>query len=123
MPLTSQAVTSHLVPGFVRDDRLAEGYDITVTEIDSLLTVVGGLPAPLPTPKPCWLKTNSVSRIYSRVQTYTCAAEMTAVDPGLRTLRNLNTKEDYAAALATTDLQLRRGQSGGPARYCVASSA
>ena len=38
-----------------------------------------------------------------RVQT----AEMTVVDPELRTLRNLNTHEDYLAALALADLAAR----------------
>jgi hypothetical protein len=31
-------------------------------------------------------------------------AEMTGADPELRTLRNLNTREDYLAALADADL-------------------
>jgi molybdopterin-guanine dinucleotide biosynthesis protein A len=31
-------------------------------------------------------------------------AEMSAVDPGLRTLRNLNTREDYLQALAEAGL-------------------
>jgi molybdopterin-guanine dinucleotide biosynthesis protein A len=30
--------------------------------------------------------------------------EMRSVDPGLRTLRNLNTREDYLAALAEANL-------------------
>jgi molybdopterin-guanine dinucleotide biosynthesis protein A len=39
--------------------------------------------------------------------------EMMSVDPELRTLRNLNTREDYEKALADTALELRRPPGGG----------
>jgi molybdopterin-guanine dinucleotide biosynthesis protein A len=46
-----------------------------------------------------------VSHLFTRVRTRRVAtSELIAVDPELQTLRNLNTKEDYAAALASAGL-------------------
>ncbi len=41
-------------------------------------------------------------------------AEVAAVDPDLLTLRNLNTREDYVAALSTAGFDTEPGQSSQP---------
>jgi molybdopterin-guanine dinucleotide biosynthesis protein A len=98
-----------LVPGFVeRMAALAEGHDIAVMEID-------GFPHPLSAVyrrstlplveallekdrlRPVFLFDAVDTR---RVQ----PAEMMAVDPDLRTLRNLNTPDDYRTALLDAGL-------------------
>jgi molybdopterin-guanine dinucleotide biosynthesis protein A len=98
-----------LVPGFVSEMiRRAEGHDIAVVEID-------GFPHPLSAVyrrsvlahaeallaadrlRPVFLFDAVDTR---RVQ----ASEMTGVDPDLRTLRNLNTRDDYERALADAGL-------------------
>jgi molybdopterin-guanine dinucleotide biosynthesis protein A len=98
-----------LVPRFVeRMAALAEGHDIAVMEID-------GFPHPLSAVyrrrtlthveellardrlRPVFLFESVDTR---KVQ----PSEMTAVDPDLRTLRNLNTREDYHDALALAGL-------------------
>lgn len=92
-----------LVPGFVRQMLdLVHGYDVAVMEID-------GFPHPLSAvyrrstlPHVEDLLAHDRLRpvfLYERVRTRRVVpAEMTA-DPELRTLRNLNTPDDYAAAL------------------------
>jgi len=99
-----------LVPGFVeRIIELLGGHDIAVMEVD-------GFPHPLSAIyrratlahvesllaadrlRPVFLFDAVRTR---RVQT----AEMTPVDPQLQTLRNLNTREDYLAALAEAGLR------------------
>ena len=98
-----------LVPGFVRHMiGLLADHDIAVMELD-------GFPHPLSAVyrrntlphveallardrlRPVFLFDSVRTR---RVQ----AAEMTSVDPELLTLRNLNTREDYVAALASAGL-------------------
>ena len=98
-----------LVPGFVaRMIELAVGYDIAVMEID-------GFPHPLSAvyrrdtlPHVEALLAQDRLRpvfLFDAVRTRRVqAAEMIAVDPDLRTLRNLNTREDYLAALAVAGL-------------------
>jgi molybdopterin-guanine dinucleotide biosynthesis protein A len=98
-----------LVPAFVAEMiRLANGHDIAVMEID-------GFPHPL----------SAVYRrlVLSHVETLLAAdrlrpvflfdavdtrkvqaSEMTSVDPDLRTLRNLNTRDDYERALTDAGL-------------------
>jgi molybdenum cofactor guanylyltransferase len=93
-----------LVPGFVeRMVALAEGHDIAVMEID-------GFPHPLSAvyrrstlPHVAELLANDRLRpvfLFQAVNTRkVLPAEMSGVDPDLRTLRNLNTPDDYRAAL------------------------
>jgi molybdopterin-guanine dinucleotide biosynthesis protein A len=87
---------------------LAEGYDIAVTEIDGFAHPLSAIyrRTALPHAEAFWPKTSSESRICSsRVRTRRVpTSEMITVDPELQTLRNLNTKEDYAAALAAAGL-------------------
>ena len=98
-----------LVPAFAqRMLELAEGYDIVVMDID-------GFPHPLS----AVYRRDTLSQVeallaqdrlrpvflFDAVRTRRVTpAEMTAVDPDLRTLRNLNTREDYLAALAAAGL-------------------
>ena len=98
-----------LVPGFVTEMiRLAEGHDITVMEID-------GFPHPLSAvyrrsvlPQVEALLAADRLRpvfLFDQVRTRRVSpAEMTGVDPDLMTLRNLNTREDYARALTSAGL-------------------
>ena len=99
-----------LVPGFVeRMIELLGDHDIAVMEVD-------GFPHPLSAVYRCTTLPEVESLLAAdrlrpvflfdavrtrRVQT----SEMTSVDPQLQTLRNLNTKEDYLAALAEAGLQ------------------
>ena len=94
-----------LVPGFAtRMFELAAGYDIAVMEID-------GFPHPLSAvyrsgilPQVENLLAHDRLRpvfLFDAMRTRKVQpAEMTAVDPDLLTLRNLNTREDYLAALS-----------------------
>jgi molybdopterin-guanine dinucleotide biosynthesis protein A len=98
-----------LVPGFVqRMIELAADADIAVMEIDGFphplsavyrRTTLPGVEALLAGDRlrPVFLFDMMRTR---RVQ----PSEMTAADPGLLTLRNLNTREDYLAALSTAGL-------------------
>jgi molybdenum cofactor guanylyltransferase len=98
-----------LVPGFVTRmiERLGD-YDIAVMEID-------GFPHPLSAvyrlttlPQVEALLERDKLRpvfLFDAVRTRRVRPEeMTSVDPQLRTLRNLNTRDDYRAALAEADL-------------------
>jgi molybdopterin-guanine dinucleotide biosynthesis protein A len=97
-----------LVPGFVRQMlALAEGYEVTVMEIDgfthplsavyrrSTLLQVEGL-----------LAENRLRPVFlfDAVKTRRVRPEEMTADPGLRTLRNLNTREDYERALVEAGL-------------------
>jgi len=101
-----------LVPAFVeRMIELAEGYDIAVTEIDGFahpLSAIYGRTA-LPHAEALLAEDQlRVSHLFSRVRTRRVpTSEMVGVDPELQTLRNLNTQEDYAAALAAAGYQPR----------------
>ena len=98
-----------LVPGFVtRMIELAADYDIAVMEID-------GFPHPLSAvyrravlPHVESLLAQDKLRpvfLFDAVRTRRVQpAEMTPVDPDLRTLRNLNTPEDYRTALSDAGL-------------------
>jgi molybdopterin-guanine dinucleotide biosynthesis protein A len=94
-----------LVPAFVqRMIDLAEGYDIAVTEIDGFAHPLSAIYRRSALPHAEALLAEDqlrVSHLFTRVRTRRVpTSEMIAVDPELQTLRNLNTKEDYAAALA-----------------------
>jgi len=98
-----------LVPAFVqRMIDLAAGYDIAVTEIDGFAHPLSAVYRRSALPHADALLAEDqlrVSHLFGRVRTRRVpTSEMTEVDPELRTLRNLNTKEDYAAALATAGL-------------------
>jgi molybdopterin-guanine dinucleotide biosynthesis protein A len=94
-----------LVPGFVREMiRLSSGHDIAVMEIDGFphplsavyrISVLPRVEALLAADRlrPVFLFEAANTR---RVQ----PTEMSAVDPDLQTLRNLNTRDDYERALA-----------------------
>ncbi len=98
-----------LVPGFVeRMLEFARDYDVAVMEIDGFAhplsavyrrTVLPHIEALLAQDRlrPVFLFDAARTR---RVR----AEEMSAIDPQLRTLRNLNTREDYLAALAEAGL-------------------
>lgn len=98
-----------LVPAFVqRMIDLAEGYDIAVTEVDGFAHPLSAVyrRAALPHAEALLAEDQlRISYLFSRMRTRRVpTSEMTAVDPGLQTLRNLNTKEDYAAALTAAGL-------------------
>jgi molybdenum cofactor guanylyltransferase len=98
-----------LVPGFVqRMIDLAQGYDIAVTEIDGFAHPLSAIyrRAALPHAEALLAEDQlRVSYLFTRVRTRRVpTSEMVSVDPELRTLRNLNTKEDYAAALTAAGL-------------------
>lgn len=98
-----------LIPGFVeRMIELIDEHDIAVMEID-------GFPHPLSAvyrrdtlPHVETLLARDRLRpvfLFDAVRTRRVRPEeMRSVDPGLRTLRNLNTREDYLAALAEANL-------------------
>jgi molybdenum cofactor guanylyltransferase len=95
-----------LVPGFVRRMiGLAEGYDIAVTEIDGFAHPLSAIYRRSALPHAEALLAEDqlrVSHLFPRVRTRRIpTSEMLEADPELQTLRNLNTKEDYEAALAT----------------------
>ena len=106
-----------LVPGFVeRMLALIEEHDIAVMEID-------GFPHPLSAvyrravlPQVESLLAQDRLRpvfLFEAMRTRRVTpAEMREVDPDLRTLRNLNTREDYEAALADAGLSLRTVGAG-----------
>ena len=95
-----------LVPGFVTGMiRLAEGHDIAVMEIDGFPHPLSAVyrRAVLPHVE-ALLAADRLRPVFLFDQLRTrrvSPAEMTAVDPDLLTLRNLNTREDYTRALAS----------------------
>ena len=98
-----------LVPGFVhRMIDLADGYDIAVTEIDGFAHPLSAIYRRSALPHAEALLAEDqlrVSHLFARVRTRRVpTSEMMAVDPELQTLRNLNTKEDYLAALTQAGL-------------------
>jgi molybdopterin-guanine dinucleotide biosynthesis protein A len=101
-----------LVPAFVqRMIELADGYDIVVTEIDGFAHPLSAVYRRTALPHAEALVAEDqlrVSHLFSRVRTRRVpASDMTTVDPELQTLRNLNTRDDYVAALAAAGYQPR----------------
>jgi molybdopterin-guanine dinucleotide biosynthesis protein A len=101
-----------LVPAFVqRMIELARGYDIAVTEVDGFAHPLSAIYRRAALPHAEALLADDqlrVSHLFRRVNTRRVPTfEMIGVDPELHTLRNLNTKEDYLAALATAGYQPR----------------
>ena len=100
-----------LVPGFVRQILdLASGYDVAVMEIDGFTHPLSAV-----------YRRSTLAHIedllakdrlrpvflFEAVRTKRVSPEEMTADPDLRTLRNLNTREDYERALAETGLQAR----------------
>lgn len=101
-----------LVPAFVQKMvELAEGYDIVVTEIDGFAHPLSAIYRRTALPHADALLAEDqlrVSHLFGRVRTRRVpTSEMTGVDPELETLRNLNTQDDYVAALAAAGYQPR----------------
>ena len=101
-----------LVPAFVqRMIELAEGYDIAVTEIDGFAHPLSAVYRRTALPHAEELLAADqlrISHLFQRLNTRRVqTSEMTSVDPDLRTLRNLNTQDDYLAALALAGYQPR----------------
>jgi molybdenum cofactor guanylyltransferase len=101
-----------LVPGFVQQILdLAEGFDIAVMEIDGFAHPLSAVYRRSTLPHVERLLAENRLRpvfLFEAAKTRRVKpAEMTA-DPGLLTLRNLNTREDYEQALVQAGLQ------GGP---------
>jgi molybdopterin-guanine dinucleotide biosynthesis protein A len=97
-----------LVPGFVRQMLdLARGYDVAVMEIDGFTHPLSAIYRRSTLASIEELLAKDRLRpvfLFEAVNTRRIGPwEMTA-DPGLRTLRNLNTREDYERALAEADL-------------------
>jgi molybdopterin-guanine dinucleotide biosynthesis protein A len=97
-----------LVPGFVRQMvDLAEGHDIAVIEIDGFAHPLSAVYRRATLPHVEDLLAHDRLRpafLFDAVNTRRInPAQMTA-DPGLRTLRNLNTREDYEQALRDAGL-------------------
>ena len=95
-----------LVPGFVRHMiELARDYDIAVVEIDGFAHPLSAVYRKTALHHAEALLAENqlrVSHLFNLVRTRRVpTSEMEKVDPELQTLRNLNTKEDYAAALAS----------------------
>jgi molybdopterin-guanine dinucleotide biosynthesis protein A len=101
-----------LVPAFVRRMiDLAEGYDIAVTEVDGFAHPLSAVyrRAALPHAEELLAADQlRVSHLFQRLRTRRVpTSDMTGVDPELQTLRNLNTQDDYVAALAAAGYQPR----------------
>ncbi len=97
-----------LVPDFVRQMfRLATGFDVAVMDIDGFTHPLSAVYRPTTLPRIEALLAADRLRplfLFEAVRTRRVSpAEMTA-DPALRTLRNLNTPEDYEQALAEAGL-------------------
>ena len=97
-----------LIPNFVRQMlELAHGYDIAVMEIDGFTHPLSAVyrRATLPFVEDL-LEHNRLrpAFLFELVKTRRVRPEEMTADPDLRTLRNLNTREDYQRALADAGL-------------------
>jgi molybdopterin-guanine dinucleotide biosynthesis protein A len=97
-----------LVPNFVRQMlELAHGYDIAVMEIDGFTHPLSAVyrRSTLPLVEDLLAK-NRLRPVFlfEAVKTRRVQPEEMTADPELRTLRNLNTREDYERALADAGL-------------------
>jgi len=98
-----------LIPGFVQQMLgLARGYDIAVMEIDGFTHPLSAVyrRATLTSVEDL-LASNRLRPVFlfDAVKTRRVKPEEMTTDPDLRTLRNLNTREDYEQALAEAGLQ------------------
>ena len=97
-----------LVPGFVRQMLdLARGYDVAVMEIDGFTHPLSAIYRRSTLPYVEDLLAHNRLRpvfLFEVVRTRRVRPEEMTADPDLRTLRDLNTREDYEQALADADL-------------------
>jgi molybdenum cofactor guanylyltransferase len=97
-----------LVPEFVRQMlELARGYDVAVMEIDGFTHPLSAVYRRSTLPFVEELLAQDRLRplfLFEAVQTRRVRPEEMTADPGLRTLRNLNTREDYEHALREAGL-------------------
>jgi molybdopterin-guanine dinucleotide biosynthesis protein A len=97
-----------LIPNFVRQMlELAHGYDIAVMEIDGFTHPLSAVyrRATLPFVEDLLAKDRlRPAFLFELVKTRRVRPEEMTADPDLRTLRNLNTREDYERALADAGL-------------------
>jgi molybdopterin-guanine dinucleotide biosynthesis protein A len=93
-----------LVPGFVRQMLdLARGYDVAVMAIDGFTHPLSAVYRRATLPRVEDLLAHDRLRpafLFDAVKTRRVTPEEMTSDPDLRTLRNLNTREDYERALA-----------------------
>ena len=93
-----------LVPAFVRQMiEFADGYDIAVIEVEGFAHPLSAVYRRTTLPQVEALLSRDRLRpafLFEAVKTRRVAPEEITADPGLHTLRNLNTPEDYASALA-----------------------
>ena len=97
-----------LEPGFIRQMLdFARGYDIAVVEIDGFAHPLSAVYRRTVLPYVEDLLAADRLRpafLFDEVKTRRVRPEQLTADPDLRTLRNLNTREDYAQALADAGL-------------------
>jgi molybdopterin-guanine dinucleotide biosynthesis protein A len=97
-----------LIPNFVRQMlELAHGYDIAVMEIDGFTHPLSAVyrRATLPFVEDLLAKDRlRPAFLFELMKTRRVRPEEMTADPDLRTLRNLNTREDYERALADAGL-------------------
>jgi len=97
-----------LVPGFVRQMLdLADGYDVAVIEIDGFTHPLSAVYRRATLPRVEDLLAHDRLRpafLFDAVKTRRVSPAQMTADPELRTLRNLNTREDYEQALIEAGL-------------------
>jgi molybdopterin-guanine dinucleotide biosynthesis protein A len=97
-----------LVPGFVRQILdLARGYDVAVMEVDGFTHPLSGVYRRSTLPHIEQLLAQDRLRplfLFEAVKTRRIRPDEMTADPDLRTLRNLNTREDYQQALTDAGL-------------------
>jgi molybdopterin-guanine dinucleotide biosynthesis protein A len=98
-----------LVPGFVQQMlALAEGYDVALMEIDGFTHPLSAVYRRTVLPHVDGLLAQDRLRpvfLYDMVPTRRVKPTEITADPDLRTLRNLNTREDYEQALRDAGLE------------------
>ena len=98
-----------LVPGFVSEMvELSRGYDVAVMEIDGFPHPLSAIYSRSVLPHIEDLLAHDRLRpvfLYERVRTRRVDPSDITADPDLRTLRNLNTRDDYEQALADAGLR------------------
>jgi molybdopterin-guanine dinucleotide biosynthesis protein A len=111
-PIDAAYVTSCDVPllvaGFVNEMlTFARGYDVAVMEIDGFTHPLSAIYRRSTIPHIEHLLAHDRLRpvyLFDRVKTRRVRPEEITTDPDLQTLRNLNTREDYVAALSAAGL-------------------
>jgi molybdopterin-guanine dinucleotide biosynthesis protein A len=104
-----------LAPGFVRQMiELAQGYDVAVVEIDGFTHPLSAIYGRNTLPQIEELLAKDRLRpayLFDAVETRRVSKGEITSDPDLRTLRNLNTREDYERALAEVVTSEDRGHA------------